>query len=165
MKKHLVILLLFVAVKLFPQQINQATQQPSQQPNQAVYDKITKYKKMKIGGIVMLSAGGVALVSGIAMFASGLIEISTRQNTYNNQFNTYILSSNTYPYSAQPPVQPNNADLIPKMAGGVVLGIVGGLAVAGGTFMYIRGKHKEKKWRNNLSAFVAPTAFRFTYKF
>jgi hypothetical protein len=119
--------------------------------------KAEKFKNLKIGGIVLLTAGGIGVISGIALLASGVSnQISTNQTA--NTTNTYGTSSNPQPISQA------NAS---KIAAGAYLGVLGAFAIGGGTAMAIIGSHKQKKYAAapRLSVFVAPTAFRIAYKF
>jgi len=156
MKKALFILLLFVTVKLFSQQIEQNNQQLQQQPQQnSMYNndmnyygnKAAKFRKMKIKGIVMGSIGGGMLASGIFFLTNGLSDKASRANSSN---------------------QPLIPSYTPKIVGGTILTVVGGLMVTGGVLRAIIGATKEKKMvmsNHQLSLFVAPTAFRIAYTF
>ena len=161
MKKGLFILLLFVTVKLFSQQtdqqpLQQNNNQQLQQPQQnSMYNndmnyygnKAAKYRKMKIKGIVMGSIGGGMLASGIFFLTNGLSDKAANSNSSNQ------------------PIIPSYA---PKIVGGTILTVVGGLMVTGGVLRAIIGATKEKKMvmsNHQLSVFVVPTAFRIAYTF
>ena len=163
MKKGLFILLLFIAIKLFPQQIQQPAQQNNnqqlqQQPQQnTMYNnmndmnyygnKAVKYGKMKAKGIVMASIGGGMLASGIFFLTNGLSDKAANSNSSN---------------------QPLVPSYTPKIVGGTVLTIIGGLYVTGGTIRAIIGAIKEKemvKANYRVSVLIAPTAFRVAYTF
>ena|ERR1700752_71663 len=166
MKKGLFILLLFIAVKFFPQQLNQPpaqqnnSQQLQQQPQQGtLYNNMNemnyygnnavKYGKRKAKGIVMASVGCGTLASGIFFLTNGLSNqaAAARSNYYNQPlFPTYT----------------------PKIAGGTVLTIAGAFFVTTGTIRAILGGIKEKnmvKANYRVSVVIAPTAFRIAYTF
>jgi hypothetical protein len=179
MKKYIVIYFLFIAANVFSQQTDpqqtppppnnqpQQIQPPPMQQGQSItpYNinmrnkiKAEKFKNLKIGGIVLLSAGVIGLVSGIALVSSGASnQIATNNsNSYNN--------SNSSTNSSQP-IAPANAS---QIVGGVYLGVLGAFAIAGGTVMAAIGSHKEKQYNtaaSRLSVVIAPTAFRIAYTF
>ena len=167
MKKALFILLLFITVKLFPQQVDQQPaqqqnnnqqlqQQPQQSPmynnmNEMNYygNRAVKFGKMKAKGIVMASFGGGMLASGIFFLTNGLSnQTAAARSNYNNQ-----------------PLFPS---YIPKIVGGTVLTVIGGIYVTGGTIRAIISAIKEKemvKANYRVSVVIAPTSFRIAYTF
>jgi hypothetical protein len=167
MRKSLFVFLLFVTVKLFPQQIQQPPeppqttnksvqiQQPAQQ-NISTVDmknkiKAEKFENMKINGIVLASVGGAALVGGIVALSIGLYNqnaaAANPSNSANQSATPFYISS--------------------QVATGLILGFFGGSAITGGIIMASIGNQKLKKYAtaSRLSVFVAPTAFRIAYKF
>ena len=157
MKKHLIILLLFMSVKLFPQQVKQ------EESNMNAL-KMAKYKSMKTNGIIMLSVGGAALVGGLAIFISNEVQLIVSQNNYQNQLNTYYIQQQTNPNSVYP-TQPTNTSQILNLVGGAALATIGGLAVAGGTVMYIVNNARERKLAKRMSVVVLPNYFKVAYTF
>jgi len=175
-----------MAVKLFSQQNNpqqtpppppnnqtQQIQQPIQQGQTIPYNanmknsiKAEKYKNLKIGGIVLLTAGVVGLIGGIAMVSSGVSnQISTNSSTSSSStVTTTPYGTTTSTNNSNQPIAPANAA---QISGGVFLGVLGAFAIGGGTAMAIIGSHKQKKYAaaSRLSMAIAPTAFSIAYKF
>jgi filamentous hemagglutinin family protein len=156
MKKHLIILLLFVCVKLFPQQVQQQT-------NNFNANRADKYKKMKTIGIILFSAGGAIFVGGIVLLVNGIAQETTIQNNYQNQLAAYNNQpfGGTLPY----PNQPDDTKAILNEVGGDLLATVGAIAVAGGTTLFIIGKIKQKKWANRVTMVAVPNYFKVAYTF
>ncbi len=149
MKKHLVLILMLISVKFFPQQNNQPPMQNGSTYNSNA-DKVAKYQKLQRNGIILASVGGAALIGGIALYISGAIDASnSTTSTYNNGYNN----------------SPTIPDYAGKIIGGSALGLVGGLAVAGGIVMIKIGKRKEQRANSRVSVVVLPKAFRIAYKF
>jgi hypothetical protein len=180
MKKYILLSFLFATIQIFAQQTppppsddsqpNDPPVQMQQQPAQQNINKVNmknnlkaeKFKNLKIGGIVLLTAGGIGLISGIALVGSGV----SNQISTNNQTSTTTTSGTTYTNSSgqTQTITPGNAT---KIAGGVYLSVFSAFAIGGGTAMAIIGSHKQKKYMaaSRLAVFVAPTAFRIAYTF
>jgi len=132
-------------------------QPPQQQNNMYNYNmnnrgnKLAKYHKMKVNGIVLASVGGGLLIGGVALLSTGI----------SNQ----VVTNNSNGYN-----QPVFNGAIIETIGGGILTVVGALMVTGGTVMAVIGSKKEKDLatanRNNkVSVFIAPTAFKIAYTF
>ncbi|MEO8761024.1 MAG: hypothetical protein ABI388_07070, partial [Bacteroidia bacterium] len=159
MKKYVVISFLLLSTNFFSQQINTVQpllQQVSQQSklqqnykqpkenmllcnNNVFYNnKASKYKGLKIGGIILSSVGAAAIIGGIVLHADGVVQ----QNNPNASLGVGF----------------------PQKFGGTALIVVGGLAFIGGIVMIEIGYSKEKEGaKNRISVAVAPTSFKIAY--
>jgi hypothetical protein len=119
--------------------------------------KASKYRKMKVNGIVLASVGGAFLIGGVALLSDGMSK-QVPVNNYNNGYNNG-------PFNG---AGSGNGAFI-ETFGGTVFTIIGALATTGGVLMAVIGSKKEKDMamanRNRVSVIIAPTAFRIAYKF
>jgi hypothetical protein len=141
LKKYLILLLLFSTIKVWPQKI---TQEPtaSNAPYNANNIKLLKCQKMQRNGVIIICAGGVGTIVGMALFVDGLNHGISKTNSNSNSSN-----------------------YLPQMYAGTIISTIGLLSIAQGTISYLVGKKRETKCNNNLSIYVTPSSFSITYKF
>lgn len=137
-KKLLIVIGLLISAKLFPQEINQSV---AYNPNAI---KFVKYQKMETTGIVLMTAGGIALIGGAYLFINNF-------SAYENQ----VINRTQQP----------NINTYLKIAGGEVLLDIGAIALGGGTALFIIGHNKKNKYSNKLTISALPNYFKVAYTF
>ena len=105
-----------------------------------------RYKSMKTAGMIMIPAGGILAISGAVITISAYSEIIANSNNPNAPDNDVALALKAY--------------------GGELMIVLGAGCIAGGTVMFLVAKRKLKRLENSkVSFYVAPTAFKLTYRF
>jgi len=136
MKKCPIIFLIFVSVKLFPQQINQL---PMGQTLPLQHDSlVSKYQAKKKGSNILLVFSSVLFVGGSALCTGSV----------------YGLNNSNEPFSYVAP-----------MVIGAGIGVIGLAIFVPSVFKHVNAVKKLNKLNANLSIAIAPTAFRIAYKF